>query len=420
MFRFIHAADLHLDSPLRGLDLKDAAPGSTIREAPRRALEALVQLCHDEAVKFLLIAGDIYDGDWKDFATGHFFCQQMRKLGDTPVLMIRGNHDAANKMTRSLPLPKNVTVLGTSAAETHVLSRQSVAVHGRSFADRETRENLVRDYPPPVSGCFNIGLLHTSLAGAETRHDRYAPCSEAQLVNAGYDYWALGHIHERRVVRAVAPTVVFPGNLQGRHVRETGPKGAYLVTVDDTGAVALEFRRLDVAQWEVIELRAGRNEDREDVLDSAVEAARVRAGSETDRLLVVRYLVSGQTRAHSHLQARSGETTEILREMLCNEYGERVWLESVHFDTAQLTEDESPADPDAATAEFRAVVDDLRSDPQLLESVSKSLTALQDKLPFELRNGEDALKLTDTTWLASMLGRVVPVLADAASPGNFQ
>ena len=413
MFRFVHAADLHLDSPLKGLDAKDDAPRDVIREAPRRALEALVQLCLAEKVAFLLLAGDIYDGDWKDSATGQFFCGQMRRLGDMPVVMIRGNHDAANKMSRTLPLPRNVHLLGESAAETFLLDQLQIAIHGRSFKDQEVHENLAREYPEPISGWFNIGLLHTSLAGSNTGHDTYAPCSEDQLVTKGYDYWALGHIHKREVVRPSRPAIVFPGNIQGRHVRETGEKGAYLVEVEDGGALALQFRRLDQVRWEVIEHRAAPEGDRDSVLNVAVDAVRELVETEENRLLVVRYRISGRTQANEALQARAGDVSETFREMLRNEYHDRVWLESIRFDTEPPSAD-IPAELDDAMSELRAVVAEFANEPETLKSVAESLIPLFDKLPLALRIGDEPLKVTDPTWLAGLLGRVLPILSDAA------
>lgn len=414
MFRFVHAADLHLDSPLKGLDLKDDAPRESIREAPRRALEALVQLCLSEKVAFLLLAGDIYDGDWKDAATGQFFCGQMRLLGDIPVVMIRGNHDAANKMSRTLPLPNNVHMLGESAAETFRLEQLQVAIHGRSFKDQEMRENLARDYPEPIPGWFNIGLLHTSLAGSNTGHDTYAPCSEEQLVNKGYDYWALGHIHKREIVRPSSPAIVFPGNIQGRHVRETGEKGAYLVEAKDGGDVALQFRRLDLVRWEVIEHLAALDADCDGVLNGAVDAVRDLAETEENRLLVVRYRISGRTQANDALQARaSSDTSDTFREMLQNEYGDRVWLESVRFNTESPLAD-MPAEIDDAVSELRTVVTEFAHDPETLKAVAESLMPLFDKLPSALKSGDEPLRVTDPAWLADLLIRVLPLLADAA------
>ena len=254
MVKFIHAADLHLDSRLDGLQRYEGAPVDRIRSACRRALENLVELAIGEGVDFLLLAGDIYDGDWSDYNTGLYFIKQMVRLNDAGIriFMISGNHDAANRMTRALRLPPNVTMLSTEKPESRRLEDLGVVIHGQGFATGAVTEDLSKNYPPALGGYFNIGLLHTCIEGAEG-HDRYAPCTLSGLKNKGYDYWALGHIHKRWVV-STDPYVVYSGNIQGRHIRETGPKGCYLGTLMDNRLTGLEFRRLDVVRWEVCEV----------------------------------------------------------------------------------------------------------------------------------------------------------------------
>ena len=157
----------------------------------------------------------------------------MARLGRAgiPVFVIKGNHDAHSVVTRSITLPSNVTVFGVRSAETHVIEHLGVALHGQSFADRQVPENLARDYPAPMPGMFNIGILHTSLTGRPPHAD-YAPCTLDDLRMRGYDYWALGHVHAFEVI-SQDPFVVYPGNIQGRNIRETGEKGAVLVSVSD-------------------------------------------------------------------------------------------------------------------------------------------------------------------------------------------
>jgi exonuclease SbcD len=327
-FRFLHAADLHLDSPLRGLEADPSAPAELIRGATRRALGRLVDLAIDEKVDFLLIAGDIYDGDWPDFGTGLFFAAQMRRLdmAKIPVFAIRGNHDAANRMTRSLRMPPNVTIFDHAEAHTIRLEALGIAIHGQSFADPSEPNDLSRSYPPPDKALFNIGLLHTSAEGYAA-HARYAPCDLSRLKTHGYDYWALGHVHERQEL-SENPWIVFPGNLQGRHIGETGPKGATLVTVSNR-AVSVEHRVLDVLRWTRIEV------DLDGAADEAEAMARIQSDLETALRaaeplpLAARIILNGTTNAL---------TSDGLREKILNESGNlpgehRLWLESVKLQT---------------------------------------------------------------------------------------
>jgi len=175
MIKFIHAADVHLDSPLRGLSRYESAPAESIRDACRRAFENLVELAIKEKVAFVLLAGDLYDGDWKDYSTGLFFRSRMVRLQQAgiPVFLIAGNHDAASVISRKLSLPENVRSFSSHKPETMQPEHWPVALHGMGFPNRAVDENLVPRYPAPVPGKFNIGILHTSLAGNaghELRH----------------------------------------------------------------------------------------------------------------------------------------------------------------------------------------------------------------------------------------------------------
>ncbi|MHB1213103.1 MAG: metallophosphoesterase family protein, partial [Candidatus Nanopelagicales bacterium] len=229
--RVVHAADIHLDSPLHGLGrLSDEDLANRLRLATRGAFDNLVDHCLHTKPDALVLAGDLYDGDWRDYSTGVYFTTRMRDLADAgiPVVLVQGNHDAESVISRSLTLPPNVTRLRTDEPETHVLDDAGLAFHGQGFATKAVTANLAVAYPNPIPGLVHVGVLHTSVQGYEN-HDPYAPCTVADLTGKGYEYFALGHVHARQQLATGRTAVAFSGNLQGRHPRETGPKGAWEV-----------------------------------------------------------------------------------------------------------------------------------------------------------------------------------------------
>ena len=390
MFRFIHAADAHIDSPLTGLDAYEGAPVEALRGATRRAFENLVDLAIDEAVDFLLLAGDLYDGDWRDFSTGLFFIRQMARLREAgiPVYLIAGNHDAASVLTRRLDLPDNVQPFSTRHAETHELAPLPVAIHGRGFPNRQVPENLVPEYPRATPGRFNIGLLHTSLTGSPG-HDTYAPCTLADLASKGYDYWALGHVHQPQVL-ARDPWVVFAGNLQGRHVRETGPRGCRLVTVSDAlEVVDAVHRPLDVLRWARLEVDLSDVETQDQAL-ARVDDALAAALDEADgRLLAARLMLTGNTKLHGAL-ARDLPTWRAqcqARGQIIG--GDRIWIEELESTTAPVYDLTQLAERDELTRILLSSLEEAGASALETPAEVRDLLSL---LPAELRHvTEDSL-----------------------------
>lgn len=299
--KLVHAADIHLDSPMRGLARYDGAPVDQLRLATRTALANLVDMSIAEGADALVIAGDLFDGDWLDYGTGAHFAHEMNRLRDAaiPVIVIAGNHDAASRITKALRMPDNVRMLSTKEPETAVYEDLGLAVHGQGFATPAVFDDLSAGYPAALAGFVNVGLLHTSATG-RPGHERYAPCRAARLAEHGYDYWALGHIHQREVLVA-DPPVVFAGCLQGRHVREAGPKGATIVHLEDGGAVRLEERTLDEVRWAVCDVDAAGAGEVNEIYARMSDQLRQVAAQCDDRLLAVRVQVSGATEAHGAL-----------------------------------------------------------------------------------------------------------------------
>ncbi len=385
MFSFIHAADLHIDSPLHGLEQYEGAPVDVLRHAPRRACEALVDLAVDRHVDFVLIAGDLYDGDWKDHTTGLFFCRQMSRLREAgiPAVLISGNHDAQSKITRSLKLPDNVLHLSADRPETArhpKFAELGVAIHGQSFARQAVTENIARDYPAAQPGVFNIGMLHTSLDGMEG-HDNYAPCSLDDLLQKGYDYWALGHIHKRQVLHEV-PWIVYSGNVQGRHMRETGAKGCYLVRVESGDDVSLEFCPLDVIRWQLAEVNldaAAASAD--DLLKRFHESLKDLLREDNDRPLAIRVLVKGTTRFHHEYLADQEHWLNNLRAVAIDAGVDRVWIEKVQFLTALPTAAVGAGEVGGPWEGVAAALEQLRTDAEYRREVLNEFDELIRKLP---------------------------------------
>ena len=426
MIRFLHAADLHIDSPLRGLGRYAGAPVDRLRNATRQALVRLVDLALREEVQFVLLAGDLYDRDWPDFHTGLFFREQMVRLvrAGIGVFVVQGNHDAQGVITRQLPLPDAVKVFSSRTAETVHLPALGVAVHGRSFPEREVPEDLVPQYPAPVPGAFNIGLLHTSLTGA-AGHDTYAPTSLPVLRAKGYDYWALGHVHAREVVQASGPRVVFPGNLQGRHANETGPKGCELVTVDG-GRVDAVFVSLDVVRWHQLAVPL----DGVDTLAAAAqrvaralaEAAGADDAAGGDRLHAVRVHLQGRTALQAEEARQPGTLAAMVQAAAQDVPGAEVWIEQVRLAVSSPVDRARIADGHDAVAELVRLVDELAADPaRLADWSARTLGEVLNKLPAEVAAGaagSDGLRLDRADDLTELLKEAEATLLARLNTGS--
>ncbi len=390
--KFLHAADLHLDSPLRGLERYDGAPVDRLRGASRRAMENLVDLCLAEEVDFVVIAGDLYDGDWRDYSTGLFFAAQLSRLraADIRVYWLRGNHDAASRITRHLRLPETSFELSTRAAQTYVLEDLGVAIHGQGFATRAVSDDLAAHYPAPVAGLFNIGVLHTSVNG-RPGHEPYAPCRLETLVEAGYDYWALGHVHAREVLHE-RPWIVFPGNLQGRHIREVGAKGATLVEVVGGRVAAATHHALDVVRWQRLEVDASDCASPDDVVDAARREFEEASEAADGRLLALRVNVTGRTGAHVALHADAARWLSALRASATDVDPDSIWLEKIALATEAVIDETALRQRDDAIGQLMSSLRDLRSDDERIAAMAASLEEVRAKLPAEVRSGaEDIL-----------------------------
>jgi DNA repair exonuclease SbcCD nuclease subunit len=323
---------------------------------------------------------------------------QLREAG-IPLYLIAGNHDAANRMTRSLRLPDNVTLFSADSPETAIIDELEVAIHGQSFATAAVYDDLSESYPPAKPGFLNIGLLHTCATGREG-YDPYAPCTLEGLRLKGYDYWALGHVHTRETL-SDEPLIAFPGNIQGRHIRETGPKGCLLVTVDGDRSLTSEFRPLDVLRWEraALDIRDAQGVD--DVLDLLSSKVEELYGQASGRPLALRVELEGASPAHRDLLAKKHHWTNEIRSVAIEAGRGEVWVEKVKVrTTAPLSKDGVRHVPDGAIGELTGLFAEARSDLAKLAEVDFDLSDVVKKLPSELK---DAARSEDPEWLQSVL-----------------
>lgn len=392
-FRFIHTADVHLDSPLIGLAGQEGSAADRIRTATREAFENLVGLALHEEVTFVIIAGDLYDGDWRDYQTGLFFVRQMGRLAaaGVPVFLLYGNHDAESQITRRLVLPENVSTFPARKPGTFQLKELGVALHGQSYRQRDIADNLATAYPEPVAGMFNVGVLHTGLGGMRG-HANYAPCTLDDLVNKGYDYWALGHVHQTAVLHE-RPHVIFPGNLQGRHIRETGPKGAYLLSVEDGDLVEATSIASDVVRWAELTVPLDGCTRITEVVDRVREVIECAVTQDADgRLLACRIELTGQTDIHGGLLA---STEHLLAEARAAALGlgeELAWIERIVVATQPLLDVATLCAREDALGELQRMLEVAGEDAELLQLLEADIGELIRKLPHELRaDPEDAV-----------------------------
>ncbi len=391
--KFIHAADLHIDSPLRGLEAYEGAPVERVRHATRDALKRLVQLCLDEQADFLIVAGDLFDHDWKDFNTALFVVNQFQELikRGVRVLAIRGNHDSKAETSLKAPWPSSdlFTLFDHKLAHTVRIPDLGVAIHGMSFAERHVKENLVPKYPAPDKGLFNIGILHTNATGNE-EHATYAPCTVKELIDKGYQYWALGHVHQYQELNAAPCHVIYSGNTQGRHIRETGAKGCAVVTVENGEVERIEFVPTDVLRWKQLDLELTPTQHLDDLFELVDARLREELVTAEGRLLSVRLRIHGGCAAHRQLgsDVARREAEAALRARV-GEISDDVWLEKIKWQTRAPIDRDSLKEGQDFVGELLRRLDLLSDDEAQLKAFAACLQPLIDKTHGDLQTGRD-------------------------------
>jgi len=370
--RFVHAADLHLDSPFRGS--ADARPAlkDRLQSATLGALERVVGHTIGAKADFLIIAGDLYDSKDRSLRALVAFRKQMERLAERniPVFIVHGNHDPLNGWGSSFQLPANVRTFGSRTDTEPFLrfGREVAQIVGVSYTRERVTDNLASSFTAAPDAPYSIAVLHANI-GHQAGHADYAPATVDDLVTAGFNYWALGHVHTRSILAKEPAMVVYPGNTQGRNPRESGPRGCYQVDVDTHGRAHLEFVDTSVVRWAHIELSIRDCAGMDQLVDSMLREAR-NASAGFDGPTVVRCTIRGNGVLHRDLQR------DEMNEELCEVLQSVVVAESVRIATGPELDLESLARTETMVSEFLKVAERALEEPELRQRLADSLTAL--------------------------------------------
>ncbi len=346
---------------------------------------------------FLVIAGDIYDSKDRSLRALVAFRKEMERLAERniPVYIVHGNHDPLNGWGSGFQLPPNVITFGGNTDTEPFIrrGREAAQITGVSYTRERVTDNLASSFKPAGGAPYSIAILHANV-GHQAGHADYAPATVGELTGAGFDYWALGHVHTRSVLAAEPAMVVYPGNTQGRNPRENGPRGCYQVDVDTYGRARLEFVDTSVARWAHIEVSIRGCASMDQLVDSMLEKSRQEA-SGFEGPTAVRCTIRGDGPLHRDLR-RDGMNDE-LREVLQS----AVVAESVRIATGPELDLDSLARTETMVSDFLKLTERSREDPELRQRLAESLTPLfrrKDMPP------PDDAKLRDWIERASALG----------------
>lgn len=387
-FRFLHAADLHLDTPFEGVQALRPGLRETLQDASLKAFSRLVDLAIEKEVAFVLFAGDIYDGEDRGLRAQRAFLRGLRRLSEAGIrsFIVHGNHDPAGGNWSAIPTwPEGVHAFGSDGVEAVPVERDGkrvATIYGQSFRTRAERANLARKFRRGPEPGLHVGLLHAN-AGGQQGHDPYAPCSLDDLRDAGMDYWALGHVHTRQILFSGEQWAVYPGNLQGRSFKpsEQGEKGAKLITVENNRITEATFCPLAPVVFDTVEVDVEGVESELEVLDRLHEAAALHGERRGCEGLLLRAALVGQTPLHRKLLRLEEE--EVLDDLNDESSSASPWVvwERLEVRTRPEADREQLAEQNDLLGEVLRMLDRFRGDPNVYrETLSEVDTNLGGQL----------------------------------------
>ena len=378
-FSFVHAADFHLDSPFEGIRAADPSIADHLRDATFKAFEQIITLCIDKRVDFILIAGDVYDGADRSLRAQLKFRDELASLAKEGIqsFVVHGNHDPLSGWSAGLEWPEEVHLFGADTIEDIPVQNNGETlchIYGISFPVADVRRNLALEFQRTDDGPFAIGLLHCNV-GSDTGHEPYAPCSLDDLVKAGMDYWALGHVHNRNILREDSPMVIYPGNPQGRNIRETGPRGCYLEEVDTEGQPQASFIECDVVRWAKETVDIMELPDEESLIKGLDECVATIREEDPHRSAILRVTLTGSGPLH-HTLKQTGVVEDLLERLQEDINPPFVWVERLTVSTKPAIDLGARSQDEDFVGNLLRLVNSIRNDPDRVEYLSQHLEDL--------------------------------------------
>ncbi|MFH1700598.1 MAG: DNA repair exonuclease [Candidatus Zixiibacteriota bacterium] len=404
-FKFIHCSDLHLDVPFAGILSSNDEIGKILRDAPLKSYFNIVEQAIRERVNFVVIAGDVFNSSDKSIRAQFYFYRGLKKLSDNgiPVFIAHGNHDPLNCWSKKMKLPENAFVFGSEKASSHAVTVDGdliARVYGISYETRDTTENLSlkfkREDELPA-----IAVLHCNV-GENTGHESYAPTSVSDILARGFDYWALGHVHNYNIIRKENPAIVYPGNIQAVKSSEHGPKGYCLVEYTRRSGFTIDFRPIDLARYESLRIDISSCEAIEDIPDEINEQIEELIQKSDNRHLIVSLDVYGKTALNAELRRR--EFVQNILEDLRDQFVDRepaLWVDKILLSTAIEYDIGAIRMEKSFASDVISAYDSIHSgDPDFMSLIRNELNLLYKDWPgstfLETLTDEDIKKLSIT------------------------
>ena len=400
--KFIHCADLHLDSPFQGLASREPSLADRFKHSTNDAFVKIIDICLSENVDFLTIGGDTFDGVDRSLRAQILLRDQFERLqkADIPVFIVTGNHDPLSDWITEIAFPKNVHLFTGEAVENVPIEKDGnvvATIHGISYKVREVKGNLSLKFHAEKDNALSIGMLHANV-GSRTEHAPYAPCTINDLKSSNMDVWLLGHIHTPEVI-SKDPFILYPGNIQGRHINESGPRGCYLIKVDSDYKVTYDFKPVQNIIWKSETVNIETAETWSDLIDLLVDMNEKMLSDLTngEKGIVARWKLTSTSPLYHEL-AKPDRVDEVKDEMFERFFKQEPFIfpESIRLSIRPVLNKQDFINQENFIGDFLRLAEKVKEDTQMKKELQEMLNQpLSNRVARKYLNEIDEAELLD-------------------------